>query len=91
VTNSWPGGFQASVNVAAGSSPVNGWTVHFTLPSGQTISSLWNGVNSGNSGAVSVKNAAYNGSIAAGASTSFGFTATGSNAAAASGVSCSSP
>ncbi len=91
VTNSWPGGFQANVTVASGSSPVNGWTVHFTLPSGQTISSLWNGVNTGTSGAVTVKNAAYNGSISPGSSTSFGFTATGSNSAPATGVSCTSP
>ncbi|HEU5352829.1 MAG TPA: glycoside hydrolase family 11 protein [Actinocrinis sp.] len=92
VTNSWQGGFQANVVVANnGSSTLNGWTVHFTLPSGQTISSLWSGVNSGTSGAISVKNASYNGSIGGGGSTSFGFTATGSNASPASGVSCTSP
>jgi endo-1,4-beta-xylanase len=91
VTNSWPGGFQANVVVAnGGSSALNGWTVHFTLASGQTISSLWNGVNSGTSGAVTVKNTSYNGSIAPGASTAFGFTANGGSSSA-TGVSCSSP
>jgi len=92
MTNSWTGGYQASVTVAnAGTSSLNGWTVHLTLASGQTISSLWNGVNTGTSGAVTVKNAAYNGSLAAGGSTTFGFTANGNGAAAPSGVSCTSP
>jgi endo-1,4-beta-xylanase len=88
VTNSWPGGFQASVTVAnAGSSALNGWSVNFTLASGQSITSLWNGVNSGSSGAVTVKNAAYNGSIAPGASTTFGFTGNGGSSPA-SNVGC---
>jgi len=91
VTNSWPGGFQANVTVAnGGSSALNGWTVHFTLASGQTITSLWSGVNSGTSGAVTVKNASYNGTVAPGASTSFGFTANGGSSPATN-VSCTSP
>ncbi|WP_369015841.1 cellulose binding domain-containing protein [Actinocrinis puniceicyclus] len=75
----------------SGSSTLNGWTVHMTLASGQSISSLWSGVNSGSSGSISVKNAAYNGTISAGASTSFGFTANGDGSLAPSGVSCTSP
>ncbi|MFB9235700.1 endo-1,4-beta-xylanase [Plantactinospora siamensis] len=90
VTNSWPGGFQVSVAVTnGGSSAINGWTVRFTLASGQTITSLWSGVNTGTSGSVTVRNAAYNGTVAAGGATSFGFTGTGS-AAPATGVSCTS-
>jgi hypothetical protein len=90
--NNWPGGFQATVTVAnAGSSTLNGWTVHMTLPSGQSISQLWNGVNSGTSGAVTVKNASYNGTIGAGASTTFGYTGNGDGSQAPSSVSCTSP
>jgi endo-1,4-beta-xylanase len=90
VTNSWPGGFQANVVVAnGGSSTINRWTVQFTLASGQTITSLWNGVNSGTSGAITVNNASYNGTIAPGASTAFGFTATGGSSPATN-VSCTS-
>jgi endo-1,4-beta-xylanase len=88
-TNSWPGGFQSTVTVRAGSAPVNGWTVKWTWPSGQTISSLWNGTQSGSGSSVTVSNAAYNGSIAAGSSTTFGFTANGS--AATPSVTCTSP
>ncbi|WP_182905652.1 endo-1,4-beta-xylanase [Microbispora sp. H13382] len=78
--NSWPGGFQSEVTVKAGNSSVNGWTVSWTWPGGQTISSLWNGTQSGSGSNMVVRNAPYNGSIAAGATTTFGFTANGSAA-----------
>jgi endo-1,4-beta-xylanase len=92
VSSSWQGGFNASVTVTnAGSSALNGWTVHMTLPSGQSIASMWNGVNSGTSGAVTVKNAAYNGTLAAGASTTFGYTGTGNGSQVPSNISCTSP
>ncbi len=88
ITNTWQGGFQANVVVAnTGSTALNGWSVHFTLAGGQSISNMWNGVNTGTSGAVTVRNASYNGSVAAAGNTSFGFTATGT-AAPASDVSC---
>ncbi|WP_182904212.1 endo-1,4-beta-xylanase [Microbispora sp. H10830] len=87
--NSWPGGFQSEVTVRAGSSAVNGWTVKWTWPGGQTISSLWNGTQSVSGSSVTVRNASYNGSIEAGASTTFGFTANGT--AATPSVTCTSP
>ncbi|WP_203995188.1 cellulose binding domain-containing protein, partial [Sphaerisporangium rufum] len=87
--NSWGGGFQSEVTVAAGSSAVNGWTVRFTWPGGQSISSLWNGTQSTSGSSVTVRNAAYNGSVPAGGSTTFGFTANGS--AATPTATCSSP
>jgi poly(hydroxyalkanoate) depolymerase family esterase len=88
---SWQGGFQAQVTVTNnGSATLNGWTVRMTLASGQAITSLWNGVNTGTSGTVTVKNASYNGSLAAHAATSFGYTGTGS-AATPSGITCTSP
>ncbi|MEU6431643.1 endo-1,4-beta-xylanase [Microbispora sp. NPDC046973] len=85
--NSWPGGFQSEVTVRAGSSAVNGWTVNWSWPGGQSISSLWNGTQSVSGSSVTVRNAPYNGSIAAGSSTTFGFTANGS--AATPSVTCS--
>ncbi|WP_307848748.1 cellulose binding domain-containing protein [Microbispora oryzae] len=88
-TNSWPGGFQSNVTVRAGGSAVNGWTVKWTWPSGQTISSLWNGTQTVSGSSVTVRNADYNGSIAAGGSTTFGFTANGS--AATPTATCTSP
>jgi cellulase/cellobiase CelA1 len=91
IVNSWPGGFQANVTVTNnGSTTLNGWTVHFTLASGQSITSLWNGVNTGTTGAVTVRNASYNGTLTPAGSTSFGFTGNGGSAAA-TGVTCTSP
>jgi endo-1,4-beta-xylanase len=91
IINSWPGGFQTNVTVTNnGPTTLNGWTVHFTLASGQTITSLWNGVNAGTTGTVTVTNAPYNATIAPGATTSFGFTGNG-GAATATSVGCTSP
>ncbi|GLI02598.1 hypothetical protein Pa4123_78760 [Phytohabitans aurantiacus] len=75
--NSWQGGYQAEVTVTAGNSPINGWTVRWSLASGQSISQLWNGTLTASGSAITVRNATYNGSLAANASTTFGFTATG--------------
>ncbi|MCG5447213.1 cellulose binding domain-containing protein [Micromonospora sp. NIE79] len=90
--NTWPGGFQAEVTVANNSTaPLNGWTVGLTLASGQAISSLWSGTNTGTTGSVTVRNAAYNGTVGPNASTTFGFTATGNGATAPGNVTCTSP
>lgn len=87
--NSWSGGYQGEMTVRAGSSAINGWTVRWTMGAGQSISQVWNGTLITGSGAAAVRNAAYNGSLAAGASTSFGFIASGTPSAAA--ISCASP
>jgi hypothetical protein len=72
--DSWSNGFVANVTVAnTGSSPINGWTLGFTLPAGQTITSSWNATLTGSSGAVTARNVAFNGAIPAGGSASFGF------------------
>ncbi len=68
--------------MTAGSAPITGWRVTLTLPSGASISNLWNGLNTGTSGAVTVTNASYNGVLGGGQSTSFGFQATGSGTGA---------
>ena len=46
-------------------------------PSGVAVTNLWNGTATGASGTVPVSNAAYNGALGAGQSTSFGFQASG--------------
>ncbi|MCG5470600.1 cellulose binding domain-containing protein [Micromonospora sp. LAH09] len=90
--NSWPGGFQGEVTVAnPTATTLNGWTVGLTLAGGQAISSLWGGANTGTTGSVTVRNAAYNGTVGANASTTFGFTATGDGATPPGNVTCTSP
>ncbi|MEU7974767.1 cellulose binding domain-containing protein [Micromonospora sp. NPDC049089] len=78
VQDQWNGGFVANVSVTAGNAPLTGWRVTLTLPSGASVSSLWNGVSSGTSGTITVANQSYNGRLAAGQATSFGFQGTGS-------------
>ncbi|WP_084556705.1 cellulose-binding domain-containing protein [Hamadaea tsunoensis] len=87
--NAWQGGFQGEVTVTAGSSAINGWTVRWTLASGQTISQVWNGTLTVSGGSATVKNLSYNGSLGAGGSTTFGFLGTGTGSA--NGITCTSP
>ncbi|MFG2020010.1 lytic polysaccharide monooxygenase auxiliary activity family 9 protein [Actinomadura geliboluensis] len=74
--NSWGGGFQGEVKVTnTGTLPLSGWMAHFTFANGETVGSLWNGTFTQSGPDVTVKNASWNGSLAVGASTTFGFTA----------------
>ncbi|GLW21323.1 hypothetical protein Mame01_13660 [Microbispora amethystogenes] len=74
--NSWSNGFTASISITnTGSSTINGWTLAFTLPSGQTITSGWNATYSPSSGQVSARNVDYNGTLAPGATVDIGFQA----------------
>ena len=70
------------MTVTAGSAALTGWRVTLALPGGAAISSLWNGVPSGTSGTVTVSNQSYNGRLAAGQSTTFGFQGTGTGGGA---------
>ncbi|MFG1821444.1 cellulose binding domain-containing protein [Microbispora bryophytorum] len=79
ITNAWQGGFQADVTVRnSGASAVSGWRVAWSFPNGQTISQLWSGTVSQSGSNVTVQNLSWNGNLSAGATTSFGFTGTGS-------------
>jgi endo-1,4-beta-xylanase len=75
--NSWTGGFVATVRVTAGSSAINGWRVTANLPAGAGVTNSWSAERTGTSGSVQFANAGYNGRIAAGQSTEFGFQGTG--------------
>ncbi|MEJ3745985.1 endo-1,4-beta-xylanase [Actinomycetes bacterium KLBMP 9797] len=75
--NQWTGGFVATVRVTAGSSAISRWTVTLALPSGATVSNSWNVNRSGTSGTIQWTNVAYNGNVAAGQSTEFGFQSSG--------------
>ncbi|MDX3128647.1 cellulose binding domain-containing protein [Streptomyces europaeiscabiei] len=78
-TNVWQGGFTADVTITnTGSSPVSGWKLAFTLPSGQRITNAWNANLSGSSGAVTASNVAHNGEVAVGGQATFGFQGTSS-------------
>lgn len=80
VTSSWSGGFQGQVTVRAGGAGTVGWTVRWTLGSGQAISQLWNGTLTVSGSAVTVTNLTWNGSLPPNGSATFGFIGTGSAA-----------
>ncbi|WP_206784906.1 cellulose binding domain-containing protein [Amycolatopsis sp. MtRt-6] len=91
VVGSWNGGFQGEVTVAnTGTAALDGWTVRFALAGGQSVGQIWDGTVSGTS-PVTVKNAAYNGALGAGASTTFGFLVSGPGAASVGAATCTSP
>ena len=57
--------------------PLSSWTLTWTFANGQTVSSLWNGIETQSGANVTVKNESYNGSIPAGGSaTGIGFNGT---------------
>jgi chitin-binding protein len=88
--NAWPDGFQGEITVSAGSSPVNGWRVQWTNPSGQTITQLWSGLHTSAGSLSTVTNASWNGAIPANGSTMFGFLGSG-NSPGVQNLTCASP
>ncbi|MFG2574959.1 cellulose binding domain-containing protein [Streptomyces sp. NPDC048481] len=75
ITNQWSGGFQADVKLTnTGTSAWSGWSLGWTFPDGQTVSQLWNADHTQSGAAVTARNIAWNGNVAAGSSVGFGFT-----------------
>ncbi|MBQ1024549.1 cellulose binding domain-containing protein [Micromonospora sp. C95] len=85
--NAWNNGLVDNITITnTGTSAVNGWSLRFTLASGQTITSGWGATYSPTSGQVTATNVSYNPSIPPGASVTIGFQAThGGNDAAPTG------
>ncbi|MGC9669028.1 glycosyl hydrolase family 18 protein [Planosporangium sp. 12N6] len=82
-TTSWGTGQTATYTITNGSSSaITSWTVEFDLPSGTTLGSYWDALMTQSGSHVVAKNRDYNGSVAVGASTSFGFNTTGAGAPA---------
>jgi arabinan endo-1,5-alpha-L-arabinosidase len=74
VTNQWQGGFGANVTIAnTGTNTINGWTLTWTFPNGQSITQLWNASYTQSGSQVSATNLSYNGTLAPGSNTTFGF------------------
>jgi poly(hydroxyalkanoate) depolymerase family esterase len=75
--NAWNTGLTASITIAnTSTATVNGWSLVFALPSGQTITSGWNATYSPTSGTVAARNVSYNATIAPNASVGIGLQAT---------------
>ncbi|OAR25200.1 glycoside hydrolase [Streptomyces sp. ERV7] len=75
--NAWNTGLTEDITLTnTGSSTINGWALAFTLPAGQTVTSAWNATITPANGQATATNLSYNGTLAPGAATSFGFQAT---------------
>jgi cellulase/cellobiase CelA1 len=80
----WNTGLTESLTITnTGSAPINGWSLAFTLPGGQSITSGWSATYSPASGQVTARNVSYNATLAPNAPVVIGFQAnhTGNTAA----------
>jgi Glycosyl hydrolase family 12/Cellulose binding domain/Putative Ig domain len=86
ITQSWSGGYQALVTVTAGAAGLTSWNVGWTFPGNQTITDIWNATDRQSGQSVTASNVSWDGTLAARASTTFGFNAnyTGNNVPPAS-------
>ncbi|HLI71981.1 MAG TPA: cellulose binding domain-containing protein [Ktedonobacteraceae bacterium] len=76
-SSQWTGGFTANVTITnAGTVSYDGWTLQFTFPGDQHITTMWNGSYTQTGETVTITNVSYNGTIAGGQSISFGFQGT---------------
>ena len=88
-TGTWSGGYQSEVVVKnTGDVPMLGWMVDWTLPSGQKVDSLWSGSATYSGQNVMVHNANYNGSLAPGATATFGYVVQGSGGDSSTTLPC---
>jgi hypothetical protein len=70
----WGTGFTTNITITnTGTSTINGWTLTFTFPGNQQVVQGWNGQFSQQGAQVTIRDAGYNGTIAAGDSTDIGF------------------
>jgi poly(hydroxyalkanoate) depolymerase family esterase len=86
VVNAWNNGLTENLTITnTGAATINGWSLVFPLPSGQTITSGWNATYAPPSGQVTARNASYNSAIPAGGSVTVGFQATHTGNSGAAG------
>src|SRR6185312_798428 len=91
----WAGGFVANVTITnTGTSALSSWTLTFTEGGDQKVTNAWSATVTQSGEAITATNLSYNGAIAAGANTTFGFQGTWTNsdsvptAFAVNGVAC---
>lgn len=78
-TADWGSGWEGKYTITnGGSSTINGWSLAFDLPSGTTLGSYWDALLTSAGQRHTFTNRSWNGTIAPGASVSFGFLASGS-------------
>ncbi|WP_043227939.1 glycoside hydrolase family 6 protein [Streptomyces sp. NRRL F-5193] len=94
ITNQWNTGFGANVVVTNTGDPTTAWTLEWSYAGNQQVTQGWNATITQSGAAVTAKSLSYNGTLATGGSTSFGFNGSysGTNAVPATfklnGVTC---
>jgi hypothetical protein len=73
VTSQWNNGFTANVNVTNNGDPLTSWTLTWNFANGQQITQSWNATTTQSGAQITARNAGHNGSLATGATTTFGF------------------
>ncbi|GAA1886056.1 glycoside hydrolase family 18 chitinase [Actinomadura bangladeshensis] len=75
----WGTGFDGTCTITNGTgTTLNGWKLEADMPSGSSITSVWDATKSVSGDHYTFTNAGWNGTVAAGASASFGFNGSGS-------------
>lgn len=75
--SSWGSGYQGKFTITAGTTALAGWKLEFDL-AGATLGSYWDATATSSGNHHTFTHREYNGNVAAGASTSFGFLVSGS-------------
>ncbi|MFD0905557.1 glycosyl hydrolase family 18 protein [Actinomadura sediminis] len=77
-TSDWGTGFEGRCTITNETgAAIDGWTLVADLPSGTSVGATWNATKTVSGNRYTFTNAGWNGAVAAGASTSFGFSGTG--------------
>lgn len=80
----WGSGFEGQWTVKnTGTTALSSWTIEWDYPSGTRVNSAWDATVTNSGNRWTAKNLGWNGSIAPGASVSFGFNGSGPGAPAA--------
>ncbi|MFJ2020954.1 glycosyl hydrolase family 18 protein [Streptomyces nodosus] len=78
-TQDWGTGFEGKWTVTnSGTAAISSWTIEWDFPSGTSVTSAWDADVTNSGTHWTAKNKSYNGSLAPGASVSFGFNGAGS-------------
>ncbi|MFJ5531205.1 glycosyl hydrolase family 18 protein [Streptomyces sp. NPDC093261] len=82
-TQDWGTGFEGKWTVKnTGTTTISAWTIEWDFPSGTSVTSAWDADVTSSGTHWTAKNKSYNGTLAPGASVSFGFNGAGSGAPA---------
>nr|WP_189601521.1 glycoside hydrolase family 18 chitinase [Streptomyces lateritius] len=77
----WGSGFEGKWTVKnTGTTTLSSWTVEWDYPAGTTVTSAWDATVTGSGTHWTAKNVGWNGTLAPGATVSFGFNGTGTGA-----------